>query len=295
MPAVVAGLPQQVTPTVSRPSKVHDVCIIGAGPHGLAVLSALHSPAARMTDMQRETLFRKDKMKSDFSVCVVDGHPWLAEWHKRFEALGIKWLRSPAKAHPGAYEDALIEFAHRTGRASELRDIELHSECLHPLRNSKGPNQPTYSTQMRGLGQAYTGMYALPTQALFRDFCAELAETLPHDFVQSRSRKIMHHHATEKEEEVMEVLLENGARVWARKLVLAVGAAGPSVVPSSLESPTKCTHTPHQASSGGLSASEGLSAKQLLHSSEWHRFHEIEKGDRVLVVGEYSWCLYLQQ
>ena len=62
----------------------------------------------------------------------------------------------------------------------------------------------------------------------------------------------------------------------------------PTVSRSSLESPTKCTYNPHQASSGGLSASEGFSAKQLLHSSEWHRFHEIKKGNRVLVVGEYS-------
>ena len=58
--------------------------------------------------------------------------------------------------------------------------------------------------------------------------------------------------------------------------MLAVGAAGPPAVPFSFESPVK---------SGGLKARGGIPSQQLLHSSEWHRFHEIEKGDRVLVVG----------
>lgn len=291
-------MPDQLTPpatsrTVPRASKVHDVCIIGAGPHGLAMLSALHSPGARMTDMQRENSPRKfDKInKPKMQVCVVDGDPWLGAWHRRFEALGIKWLRSPAIAHPSAYDDALIEFAQRTGRTNELRDLELHSERLHGLRNSKdsktgGSNNATH---MRGLWQAHTGLYALPSQALFRDFCAQLADSLPHDFVQSRALKITHHPSAAKEgeeevegaEELMEVLLGNGARVWARHLVLAVGAAGPPTVPSSFKS----SASPH-VSTGGLDAREGVPSQQLLHSSEWHRFHEIEKGDRVLVVGE---------
>ena len=37
--------------------------------------------------------------------------------------------------------------------------------------------------------------YAHGRQALFRDFCAELAESLPHDFVQSRAQRIIHHPA----------------------------------------------------------------------------------------------------
>ena len=252
------------SPGTSR--EVHDVVIVGAGPHGLAVLSSLHSSSAWMTDMQRERSFQgaKDKTagrkKQQWSVCVVDDQPWLGAWHKRFEALDIEWLRSPAMAHPSAFnEDALLEFANRTGRTDELRDLDFSAARSH----AGGSNTTTFDRKanMSGLWKTYSGLYALPTAGLFRDFCAELAASLPHEFVRSRARKIVH----QPQDELVEVLLENGARVRARYLVLALGAAGPSAIPA------------------GLGSAE---PQRLLHTSQWHRFHEIEKGDRVLVVGE---------
>eukprot|EP01051_Picozoa_sp_SAG22_P009916 SAG22_NODE_861_length_6818_cov_3.155850_2_plen_69_part_00 len=50
-----------------------------------------------MSDMQREICAKfdqdqTDRKRQDWSVCVVDGDPWLAAWHKRFEALQIEWL-----------------------------------------------------------------------------------------------------------------------------------------------------------------------------------------------------------
>ena len=45
------------------------------------------------------------------------GQSFLEEWNKRFEALGIAHLRSPAVAHPKAYEpQALVNFAESQGR-----------------------------------------------------------------------------------------------------------------------------------------------------------------------------------
>jgi hypothetical protein len=264
----------------AAPADVLDVCIIGAGPHGLAVLSALHSPTAWMTDMQRERSFQaaKDKTqgrkKQDWSVCVVDDHPWLGAWNQRFKALDIEWLRSPARAHPSGFnEDALIEFARRTGRSSELKALNFE-QGHDTARNYK----------MRGFVDTYTGLYALPTHALFRDFCTELADSLPHEFVRSRAQRIIHHPAAKDTAadvpgELMEVLLENGSRVWARNVVLAIGAAGPPNVPAGLRS--SCTR-----GGGGGAAELLVPPQQLLHTSEWYRFHEIEKGDRVLVVGE---------
>ena len=161
-------------------SKVYDVCIVGAGPQGLAMLSALHNSCAWMTDTQRERSFqgRKDKVagrkKQDWSVCVLDSSTWLEQWSARFEALGIEWLRSPAMAHPSAFnEDALIEFAHRTGRTEELRELELSSERLHGggSRHDASSASTAYdrgydyrNRNMRGLWKTYSGLYALPTQ-----------------------------------------------------------------------------------------------------------------------------------
>ena len=45
-------------------------------------------------------------------------------WDTRFEALGIKHLRSPAFTHPKAYEpQALLNFAISEGRMEELIDV----------------------------------------------------------------------------------------------------------------------------------------------------------------------------
>ncbi|KAJ8604301.1 hypothetical protein CTAYLR_002533 [Chrysophaeum taylorii] len=72
-----------------------DVAIIGAGPAGLAVLSALNGK---------------------LSVCVIDAHSWLTEWRGRFAALDIKFLRSESSANPDVFHSGVSEFAMRTGR-----------------------------------------------------------------------------------------------------------------------------------------------------------------------------------
>jgi hypothetical protein len=49
----------------------YDVCIVGAGPHALSVLSALQTPAARLSEQQH---LRKGRRKGSRppSVCVID-------------------------------------------------------------------------------------------------------------------------------------------------------------------------------------------------------------------------------
>lgn len=98
---------------------MHDVCIIGAGPAGLAVLSSLHSKRGFLTENQveREVKHKKHSSASGapaaaapaLSVCVVDPSDcWMCQWNGRFEALGIKTLRSPAFATPHTFTDAAI-------------------------------------------------------------------------------------------------------------------------------------------------------------------------------------------
>ncbi len=75
-----------------------DVCIAGAGPHGLS--AAL--------------LFKK--IDPSISVTVIDhSNEWLAAWNRQFERAEITTLRSPNVHHPYPDPFALEDFRIRKG------------------------------------------------------------------------------------------------------------------------------------------------------------------------------------
>ena len=61
------------------------------------------------------------------AVCVIDpGSHFMQSWNARFDALEIRDLRSPAIAHPVAFDPtALVDFAVEEGRTSELIEKPL--------------------------------------------------------------------------------------------------------------------------------------------------------------------------
>ena len=111
--------------------------IVGGGPHALAVLSALHERSLAYPQFNQDMAFGMSGLASGIrknlglhgvekvgTVCVLDrGRTFMEEWDARFAALEIPHLRSPAAAHPRAYEpQALMDYAVKHGRTSELID-----------------------------------------------------------------------------------------------------------------------------------------------------------------------------
>lgn len=76
------------------------VCILGAGPHGLA--AATHLLTARPS-------------LADELVVIDPSGTWLSRWHEQFARLGIDTLRSPSVHHPGTVPEGLGAYAAHLG------------------------------------------------------------------------------------------------------------------------------------------------------------------------------------
>ena len=135
----------------------YDVCIVGAGPHALAVLSALQTPTARLSEQEHKRKWRLQAGSDgpSLKVLVVDpSGEFLYEWNKRFAALGIDFLRSPSWAHPDAFsQESLVDFARLEGRLAELRDVDLSG------------------TKLQGMPEIEAWYFSMPGTKLFQDFC----------------------------------------------------------------------------------------------------------------------------
>ena len=102
--------------------------IIGGGPHALAALSALHESSFAFGQFTSDNAFQrrvgfKNLQKIGMVGFIDPNEGFCEEWNNRFASLEIEHLRSPALAHPLAFEPmALVAsyFALREGREGEL-------------------------------------------------------------------------------------------------------------------------------------------------------------------------------
>ena len=158
-----------------------ELVIVGAGPHGLALLLRLldddpdesgdffvglgsKARAWRRTraDLGRQRCSKETAKAILKRVCVIDeGGSWLNRWDDQFQALEIPHLRSPSDQNPCPYDSfALQQFAAARGRECEFVNLEPGSvpdcECC-----------------------GFKGNFLLPSTALFRDFCAHLLSQYP--------------------------------------------------------------------------------------------------------------------
>ncbi|CAB9515469.1 FAD binding domain protein [Seminavis robusta] len=194
-----------------------DVCIIGAGPAGLAALSAIQEPYS-LDNLTPDQLHRAAIHLPECtgrSVAVVDAHPqWMQGWTQNFAALDIQFLRSPTMAHPDLFDkNALLAFAEVHGRQDEL----IESGC--------GDLQ-----SLIPLGESQIGLWKLPSTALFRDFCQDLSRRLKHTYVRGHVSNI----AKEAQGPLLEVSLAGGGLVRAGAVILAQGQVGTPIVPRAL-------------------------------------------------------------
>lgn len=155
------------------------------------------------------------------TVCVIDpGSHFNESWNARFDALEIGHLRSPALAHPMAFEPtALVSFAIREGRTSELIEPPLVGKWL----------VTTDESQQESL------LKAKPTTALFRDFCASLEARLPHRWLSGTATHVCKDTATGKFNVHYATAIGRERRAVARAVVLATGAVGQWRIPRPFE------------------------------------------------------------
>ena len=155
------------------------------------------------------------------AVCVIDpGSRFMQSWDTRFGALEIKHLRSPAFAHPMAFEpSALVEFAIREGRTSEL--IEA-------------PVEKPWVASTHVIQDAY--LKSLPSFALFRDFCASLEAQHSHRWLSGTVTGVDKDPGTGQFRVYCTATEDQRARrVAARAVILATGPVGKWRVPKPFE------------------------------------------------------------
>jgi hypothetical protein len=240
----------------------YDVCIIGAGPAGLACLSAIREPYTleHLTEHQVQRAERSVHLHRQLSVCVVDTAPhWLQAWRFNLDQLRIQHLRSHTMAHPDMFDiNALFAYACQHGRdKAEL----VESGCAE-IKN------------LHGLGQTQVGLWKLPSTQLFEDFCQDRQRNLTHTFVQGSVLDVQHQEGGSDQKYLVRVTLSKSSdapftntSISTRHVILATGTAGRPVVPRGLaECPDICfwnnAHAfPGPRRQGGLgTASTGTAA-----------------------------------
>jgi len=211
-------------------NQMHDLVVIGAGPHALTLLLRLlepeadfqsegerHSKAEHFGRMRPLHLVRRHISKvlnnqtsplNIGSIVVVDPHgKWMEGWKKNFETLEIPHLRSPTSAHSDPYDHRALElFAEMQGREDELIDLP------YLLRGKPGSTE-------------YRGPYQAPSTKLFHDYHDHLIKSYNLDelLYKGSVSSISPIKGSTEEGPSYELYLGDGSVLKSRRVVCALG------------------------------------------------------------------------
>lgn len=200
---------------------VYDVVIVGAGPAALTCLSGIQETYSldELSGLQLERAYgaRRQQQK----VAVIDPHnEWMYEWKQNFKALDIKYLRSPAIAHPDMFDtNALLAKAHALSTDNEKvpSDMLIESGCAE-IR------------ELLPLGQSQIGLWRLPSTELFLKFCKDLADRLPHEYICDKVTSIHH-----KDSIFLVKVAGQKQDLLSKSVILATGVVGKPLIPDGLK------------------------------------------------------------
>uniref|UniRef100_A0A3Q4HY75 Zgc:113276 n=1 Tax=Neolamprologus brichardi TaxID=32507 RepID=A0A3Q4HY75_NEOBR len=266
---------------------IHDVLIIGSGPHALTLASLLCSQAMEVQHAKLTTSERT--VCSPLSLRVVDTYgEWTALWESQFTALNIPHLRSHSLVHTDPLnKKALQEFALRCERSAELHSLP---EQVYILDENAFFNDMRLGKKERKRLNISSGLkkslsFSLPGAKLSVDFFKEQVRRYKLDKVLLKGT-VEHITPNLKQEEenqtkYFQVQLEDGTILRAYQIVMATG-------------PTRAqmANIPSWVKSIGESYPE----ERLLHTV--HLMHHLpnskqkpreanfcEPGQRVMVIG----------
>lgn len=236
---------------------IFDLVIVGAGPHGLAVAARIREPrpSALYTDAESSRLSflrkyaargREGKPKSlaALKILVIDkaGNQWISQWHKQFDALEIKHLRSPMFFHPDPSDlDALLAYSH--GKGCHCDDVEISG--VVGKERSKHKRKQTRAGKCRALATDFNERdrqdYFNPSAQTFREFCLRIVDRYAlHNLIRQAEVesidycRIHEKHVGPLNEHFAISLTGSQKRVYSKALVLAPGVGGHPNIPPHL-------------------------------------------------------------
>lgn len=165
---------------------------------------------------------------------------WLAKWHRSFEKLEIRHLRSPMFFHvdPGD-RDGMLAYAQVTGREEELGEIrgcvgkEISKHKQKKRRGAQARNRGVIGDGEVEIDERDRKDYFSPSSGLFADYCTSIVKWYGLDLpgLVLRKEVVDLEYGAFGDEMRFTVRTNDGDELYARAVVLAIGPGMTKISP----------------------------------------------------------------